>query len=107
MSLVFQAVGELAHEMDAQSTYNPFIQRFRRIGLRYFQRIERLRVIFHFDSYLSGFNAKPHRDLVFAAVDVTIGDDVCEKFPHDEVEVVQNALGQSVSTAKFRQGLVS
>src|SRR4051812_14764854 len=101
MSLVVQTVGELAHKMNAQSTYGPFLERFRRVGLRYFQRIERLAIVFHFESYLFGFNTKPDRNLVFPGVGITIRDDVCEKFSQDEGEIVHDTLRYTVLAAEF------
>ncbi len=79
--------------MDAQSTYSPVLQGLCRVGLRSFQRIERLAVIFHFDSHLSRFHSKPHCNLVFSAVGVTVGDDVRENFSQGEVEIVQDIVG--------------
>ena len=94
MPLVLQAVRELAHQMDAQSTDGPFLKGLCCVGLGRFQWIERLTVIFDIDSHLSRLNAKPHRDLVFLAVGVTIGDDVGENFSHGEVEIVQDISGR-------------
>src|SRR4029077_7100022 len=72
LPFVLEAIHEFAHEMDAESTYGPFLQRLRCVSLRHLKRVEGLTVVFHFGFNLSRLHAQTHFNLVFAVVRVTI-----------------------------------
>src|SRR5262249_2164688 len=102
LAFVLKAIHELAHDMDTQSTYCSFLQRFSGVRLWYLYGIERLTVVLHFGFDLSWLRTQAHPNLMFPIVRVTIRNDVCENFFQSEIEIVNNPGGQVVALAEFR-----
>ena len=87
---VFQAVHQLANEMDSEPADGPFFQALRRIGFGEVERVERLGVVFHFNLDFARSDAQTHAYLVFPAVEVTVRDHVCDDLLQRKSEIVHD-----------------